>query len=669
MFRFKSIKTKLSVLFGALMVVICAGIGLISYLVSKDALSSSVNETILTMARESAQVVGEALRVQTNTLEALAASEWMKNTGTSNREKLKLLETEIQRSGHISMGIADMQGNTLLSDGNSVNVADREYFIRAAAGKVSVSDPLLSKSDGTLIMTYAVPIRVNDKVAGVLIAVRDGNVLSEYTKDVKYGTSGEVFMVNNQGTTVANQDRSLVENMHNVITAAEQDKGLGEMAGLIKFMAEGREGTGQYYYNGVRKYMGYAPVEGYGWSLAITAPESEVMEKVNRMSYLLLTISFVFITGSVLVTMWIAQSISKPIKLVSKHLQVVSVGDFTQEIPNVLLSMKDETGMLASAMDHMQKSVRGILKNVMEKSIGVSQSLDTINSHMGLLNKSIEEISATSQELSAGAEETAVATEEMNTSSVEIEKTIEAIAVKAQEGTGMVSNISRMSEDMRDNAASSKANAIDIYSKNKNGLQNAIEQSGAVNQINELSEAILEITAQTNLLSLNAAIEAARAGEAGKGFAVVADEIRRLALNSKTAVSRIQEVTQIIIDAVKALSSSSGEILGFIDGHVLKDYDTLVQTSEEYSKSSMGMNDMVMDFSASSEELFATIRNMVQTIENITSASNEEAQGAYNIAQEASEIAAKSNEVIQLAQTTKEKSESLMEAVSVFKID
>jgi len=232
----------------------------------------------------------------------------------------------------------------------------------------------------------------------------------------------------------------------------------------------------------------------------------------------------------------------------------------------------------------------------------------------------------------------------------------------------MVSDISRMSEDMRENAASSKANAIDIYSKNKNDLQNAIEQSGAVNQINELSEAILEITAQTNLLSLNAAIEAARAGEAGKGFAVVADEIRRLALNSKTAVSRIQEVTQIIIEAVRALSSSSGEILGFIDGHVLKDYDTLVQTSEEYSKSSIGMNDMVMDFSASSEELFAAIRNMVQTIENITSASNEEAQGAYNIAQEASEIAAKSNEVIQLAQTTKEKSDSLMEAVSVFKI-
>jgi methyl-accepting chemotaxis protein len=456
--------------------------------------------------------------------------------------------------------------------------------------------------------------------------------------------------------------------MHNAIEAAKQDKGLSELAKLIVSMSEGKEGTGEYSYKGISKYMGYAAVEGYGWSLAITAPKSEVMEKVNQMALTILVISIVFITISILITIWIAKSISKPIKLVSEHLQIVSQGDFTQDIPKGLLNRKDETGVLAGAMYNMQKSIKDILKNVMEKSVSVSQSLGIINSNMDLLNKNIEEISATSEELSAGAEETAVATEEMNTSSTEIEKTVEAIAVKAQEGAGMVSDISRMSEEMRNNAVSSKANTIDIYTKNKKYLQKAIEQSKAVNQINELSEAILDITSQTNLLSLNAAIEAARAGEAGKGFAVVAEEIRRLAQNSKMAVSRIQEVTEIIIAAVVDLSSSSSEILEFIDGHVLKDYETLVSTSEEYSHSSVGMNDMVMDFSASSEELFATIRNMVQTIDNITSASNEEAQGAYNIAQEASAIAGKSNEVIKLAETTKDKSNSLVDAVSVFKI-
>ena len=193
-------------------------------------------------------------------------------------------------------------------------------------------------------------------------------------------------------------------------------------------------------------------------------------------------------------------------------------------------------------------------------------------------------------------------------------------------------------------------------------------QAEAVNQIDELSEAILEITAQTNLLALNAAIEAARAGEAGKGFAVVADEIRKLAEHSKNAVSRIQEVARTIYSAVNNLSSSSGEILSFVDKQVLKDYDSLVDTSEQFNQSSAGINDMVMEYSASSEELYASIHSMVKAIEEIMNASNEEAEGAYNIAQETSAIVLRSNEVTKMAEAARGRSEELITAVSVFKV-
>ena len=149
----------------------------------------------------------------------------------------------------------------------------------------------------------------------------------------------------------------------------------------------------------------------------------------------------------------------------------------------------------------------------------------------------------------------------------------------------------------------------------------------------------------------------------------MAGEIGSLAQNSENAVSRIQEVTQVIIAAVDALTSSAGEILEFMDQQVLKDYDTLVNTSRQYSENSNEINGMVIDFSASSEELFASMRDMVTTIEGITSASNEEAEGAYRISQEVSAIAAKSDEVIRLAETTKTQSDALLEAVSVFRIE
>ena len=199
-------------------------------------------------------------------------------------------------------------------------------------------------------------------------------------------------------------------------------------------------------------------------------------------------------------------------------------------------------------------------------------------------------------------------------------------------------------------------------------MKNSIVLSKDVENINELSESILAITSQTNLLAFNAAIEAARAGVAGKGFAVVADEIRKLAEGSKNTVSRIQEVTKIILEGVNDLLSSSSEIMEFIDKKVLDDYESLVSTSEEYSKSSFIINDMVNEFSSTSEELLASMQNMVKAIDEIAIAANEEAEGATNIAQEVSAITEMSDHVIKLADTAKERSELLLKAVSKFNI-
>jgi len=232
------------------------------------------------------------------------------------------------------------------------------------------------------------------------------------------------------------------------------------------------------------------------------------------------------------------------------------------------------------------------------------------------------------------------------------------------QGATTVNEINTMSEEMKVNAISSKEEALEIYSRTKADLQKAIEQAKSVHQIIELSNAILEITSQTNLLALNAAIEAARAGEAGRGFAVVADEIRKLAESSKDSV----EVTYGVLAVVNALSSSSMEIIDFIDKKVLNDYEGLVQTSERYSKNSEVINDIVTEFSLTSEELLASIRNMAQAITQIITVSNEEAMGATNITQEVQEIAKTAKNVVNLASQANEKSDSLIKLVQQFKI-
>jgi len=433
-------------------------------------------------------------------------------------------------------------------------------------------------------------------------------------------------------------------------------------------MAEGESGVGEYTYKGITKYIAYHPVEGTDWSLGVALPKSKAMEMVNAVTKTMIFISSHFIFLGIIFTILIARNIARPIKETTRHLNVIATGDFSVDIPKKLLAKKDEIGSLANSLEKMQNSVRMMMKSVVDESFSVSQMLTAINKDMYHLNGNIEEISSTTEQLSAGTEEMAASSEEMNATSLEIEKAIESVAAKAQEGAATVSKINSISETIKANAITSKQEALDIYGRTKVNLQNAINQAKAVEQINELSNAILGITSQTNLLALNAAIEAARAGEAGKGFAVVADEIRKLAEGSKTSVSRIQEVTKEVLAVVNALSSSSVEITDFIEKKVLNDYEDLVQLSERYNELTKVINNIVMEFSSTSEELLASMQNMVQAITQITASANEEAMGAANIAQKTEEIVHMAENVVNLASKSNEISESLIRLVKQFKI-
>lgn len=360
-------------------------------------------------------------------------------------------------------------------------------------------------------------------------------------------------------------------------------------------------------------------------------------------------------------TFIISRSISNPLVVSVNHLKLLATGDFTVDLPEKFKNRKDEIGDISNALGVMQNSLKLLIGNVREESSVIKAVVTTVSENMNNLNINIEEVSATTEELSAGMEETAASSQEMNATADEIERAVQSIAAKAQE-------INKRAMNTRDDVTKSQENALEIFSKTKDKLELAMENSKVVKQINVLSEAIMQISSQTNLLALNAAIEAARAGDAGKGFAVVADEIRKLAEQSKNTVIEIQSITEKVTDSVTDLSSSSNELLNFVSHDVINDYNTMLNVAGEYSQDADFVNNLVLEFSSTSEELLASLQEVIKTIEQVSMASNEGAEGTTNIAQKIGDVTEKSNIIIEEVKKTRESAEQLNEEVSKFKI-
>lgn len=332
------------------------------------------------------------------------------------------------------------------------------------------------------------------------------------------------------------------------------------------------------------------------------------------------------------------------------------------------LKEKDEFGIIIGAVAILRSDFRDLIRTVIGQTGELNSAILLANGNMAQLEEHISDISSTTEELSAGMEETAASSEEMNATSSELENAAVMISEKAEDSASTADEISKRAEMLAEDFRVSYQNGEQVFKNVNEKLVRALEDSKSVEQINVLADAILSITSQTNLLALNAAIEAARAGEAGLGFAVVAEEIRKLAEDSQKAVTQIQQVTERVISSVENLSENANNLLEFVNKDVRKDYGKMLGATEQYGSDAGRINELAVDLSATSQQLLASIQNMVKAIADVSRASNEGAEGTGIIAQKSASVVMKAEEVLSSINSTKAGADNLLEIVSKFKI-
>ena len=385
----------------------------------------------------------------------------------------------------------------------------------------------------------------------------------------------------------------------------------------------------------------------------VCASEAELLAPVASLRSLALILGVVILVVAVVIAGFIVSRITKPLKQVTGVIN--ETAKLKLRLPDYmdrLCARRDEAGLISRAV----KEMSGYLYDVVSK---IDQTNGNINDNMAKLEESSNQVhtlcmdnSATIQQLAASTVQVNDMTHLMNEHMTQMRTQAEQITKETEQSNQVSDEIAGRAQNMQNSTAAAIIETKKMYQLIKDRTQLAVEGLKSVAKINELTEAIVEVSDQTSLLSLNASIEAARAGEAGRGFSVVATEISKLANRSLETVNDINEIIKEVNLAVANITKSMEETSDFLENTVLADYDNFNNIGVQYMDDAEMFRNGMNNISKEIEVLNGSIKEIATAVESIYAAIGETSSGVSDIAEKTSGVVSVTSDNYDLTNNT-----------------